>query len=260
MKHIFITILLALACSSCGVMGQIDWNSPHMQQAATAALTAATISDNQIALLSKEAVEQMDSENKLADEKYQQRLARLMQGINDVEGLKINYKVYQTREVNAFACGDGSIRVYSALMDIMDDDELMAIIGHECGHVVHKDTKKAMKNAYLTYAARYALGSAGGTIGALSMSALGDIGQAFLSSQYSQKQEFAADDYGYKFSTEHGYDPYSMAKALEKLVQLAGGTQASAVQKMFSSHPDSAERAKRMRQRADIVSGNSTVE
>lgn len=256
MKHILSIILLALSCSACGVMGQINWDSPQMQQAAAAALTAASINDSQIALLSKEAVAQMDAQNKLADDRYQQRLSRLMYGINEVEGLKINYKVYQTNEVNAFACGDGSIRVYSALMDIMDDDELMAIIGHECGHVVHKDTKKAMKNAYLAYAARYALGSTGGTIGALSMSALGDIGQAFVSSQYSQKQEFAADDYGYKFSTEHGYSPYSMAKALDKLVQLAGGKQASSVQKMFASHPDSAERAQRMRQKADAAAAS----
>jgi len=42
-------------------------------------------------------------------------------------------------DVNAFACGDGSIRVFSALMDLMDDDELMAISGHEIGHVVHAD-------------------------------------------------------------------------------------------------------------------------
>ena len=52
-------------------------------------------------------------------------------------------------DVNAFACGDGSIRVFSSLMDLMDDDQLMAIIGHEIGHVVHADVKHAMKNAYL---------------------------------------------------------------------------------------------------------------
>lgn len=167
--------------------------------------------------------------------------------------MKINYKVYQTNEVNAFACGDGSIRVYSGLMDIMNDSELMAIIGHECGHVVHQDSKTAMKNAYLANAARNAIGAAGGTVGALSNSVLGDIGESFLSAKFSQKQEFAADDYGFKFSTEHGYSPYSMSSALEKLVKLAGSSQSSIVQKMFSSHPDSAERAKRMREKADLA-------
>ena len=50
--------------------------------------------------------------------------------------MKLNYKVYEVVDINAFACGDGSIRVFSALMDLMDDDELMAVIGHEIGHVV----------------------------------------------------------------------------------------------------------------------------
>lgn len=80
---------------------------------------------------------------------------------------------------------------------------------------------------------------------------LGDLGESFLSSQYSQKQEYAADEYGFKFSSEHGYSPYSMGTALEKLVTLAGSSNASLVQKMFSSHPDSAERARRMRAKAD---------
>ena len=34
-------------------------------------------------------------------------------------------------------------------MKIMDDDEVFAVIGHEIGHVVHSDSKDAMKNAYL---------------------------------------------------------------------------------------------------------------
>lgn len=62
--------------------------------------------------------------------------------------LPLNFKVYDVIDVNAFACGDGSIRVFSSLMDLMTDDELMAIIGHEIGHVVHTDVKDAMKNAY----------------------------------------------------------------------------------------------------------------
>jgi putative metalloprotease len=34
-------------------------------------------------------------------------------------------------------------------MDIMTDNELLAVIGHEIGHVKNQDTKDAMKSAYL---------------------------------------------------------------------------------------------------------------
>lgn len=252
MKKLFILSLSVLLLSGCGIM-RAGFDQAQLSQAAAAALTAASINDAQVIALSQQTIAELDAQYPLADASYQKRLANLLSSVGDVEGMKINYKVYKTDEVNAFACGDGSIRVYSGLMDIMDDSELMAIIGHECGHVVHQDTKKAMKNAYLAYAARTAIAASNTTIGSLSRSVLGDLGEAFIGSQYSQKQEYAADEYGYKFSTEHGYSPYSMCHALEKLVDLAGGTKASTVQKMFSSHPDSAERAKKMKVKADLA-------
>lgn len=196
----------------------------------------------------------MDANNPVAedDNEYMIRLKRLTEGITDAEGLPLNFKVYLVIDVNAFACGDGSIRVFSSLMDLMDDDELMAIIGHEIGHVVHADVKHAMKNAYLASAARNAAGAAeGSTVAKLSESQLGDLATAFTDAQFSQKQEYEADKYGFRFCVEHGFSPYGMAASLEKLVELSQGAKASTVQKMFSSHPDSEKRAAAVRKMAD---------
>jgi putative metalloprotease len=33
---------------------------------------------------------------------------------------------------------DGSIRIYSGLMEMMDEGELLFVLGHEMGHVVEK--------------------------------------------------------------------------------------------------------------------------
>ena len=182
---------------------------------------------------------------------YGARLKRLTENITEVNGLKLNFKVYHVIDINAFACGDGSIRVFSSLMDIMDDDELMGIIGHEIGHVVHGDAKAAIKTAYMTSAAVNAAGAAGGTAAKLSESALGDLVAAFTDAQFSQKQEYAADKYGFEFATERGFDPYGSSRALAKLVELSQGSKASAVQKMFSSHPDSEKRSAKLKEMAD---------
>lgn len=247
-----ISILIAVSVlSSCALLQATSWDEQQLAMAASSALTAASISNAQIVALSQQTVAQLDAQNAIDKGTYDQRLKKLLSGVT-VKGLDLNYKVYQTKEINAFACGDGSIRVYSGLMDVMNDDELMAIIGHEIGHVVHQDTKKAMKNAYLAAAARGLLGSAG-SIGAIASSSLGDLGEAFVSSQYSQKQEFQADDYGFQFAIATGHDKYSMYSALNKLVSLSSGTQASRVQKMFSSHPDSAERAAKIKAKADAL-------
>ncbi len=215
---------------------------------------AVTLSDKDIAELSREAVEWMDANNPIADEttEYGARLKRLTEGITEVNGLPLNFKVYHVIDVNAFACGDGSIRVFSSLMDLMDDDELMAIIGHEIGHVVNTDVKDAIKNAYLASAARNAAGAAEGSVVAkLSDSQLGEIATAFTGAQFSQKQEYAADQYGFEFCIKQGYSPYGMANSLYRLVELSQGAKASTVQKMFSSHPDSEKRAARMKEKAD---------
>ena len=215
---------------------------------------AVTLNDEEIARLSRESVEWMDANNPVAADSttYGARLKRLTEGITDADGLPLNFKVYLVTDVNAFACGDGSIRVFAALMDLMDDDELMAIIGHEIGHVVHADTKHAMKNAYLASAARNAAGAAeGSALARLSESQLGKVVAAFTDAQFSQKQEYEADEHGFEFCVKHGFDPYGMANSLDKLVELSKGAKASTVQKMFSSHPDSEKRAARMKEKAD---------
>ena len=101
---------------------------------------------------------------------------------------------------------------------------------------------KAMKRAYLGSAAREAIYAAGG-YGQLAGTILGDISEAYVNAQFSQAQESKADDFGFQFSVEQGRDPYGMCRSLEKLNDLAGGTQSSTLAKMFSSHPDSAKRA-----------------
>ena len=80
---------------------------------------------------------------------------------------------------------------------------------------------------------------------------LGDISEAYVNAQFSQKQESRADEFGFQFAVEHGHDPYSMYRSLAKLNSLSSGSQASTLAKMFSSHPDSQKRAEKMKQKAD---------
>ena len=254
MKRILTFLFAAAIACSCSTLSNINWDYNHLASAGGKAVTAAMISDDQVTELCRQAVAYSDAQTPLADAKYQQRLGKLLQNIKQVDGKPINYKVYRSKEVNACAYGDGSVRVNSALMDLMDDDELLAVIGHEFGHVANKDSMKAMKRAYLGSAAREAIFAAGG-VGQLAGTVLGDISEAYVNAQFSQKQESNADEYGFQFTVDHGLDPYSMARSLEKLNSLSSGQQASTLAKMFSSHPDSAERAAKMRKKADKFTG-----
>ncbi|VEA75151.1 Putative metalloprotease yggG [Salmonella enterica subsp. arizonae] len=126
----------------------------------------------------------------------------------------MNYKVYETKDVNAFAMANGCIRVYSGLMDMMTDNEVEAVIGHEMGHVALGHVKKGMQVALGTNAVRVAAASAGGVVGSLSQSQLGDLGEKLVNSQFSQRQESEADDYSYDLLRKRGISPAGLAPAL----------------------------------------------
>jgi putative metalloprotease len=250
MKRLLSFLAAAWLFSGCSLLTNINWDQERIASATGKAVTAMSISDEQIAELCSQSVAQLDQQNTIDNGAYIARLRKLMSSVGQLNGLKLNYKVYRTDQVNAFASGDGSVRVYTGLMDLMDDGELMAVIGHEIGHVVHQDTKNAMKKAYMASAASDLIGAAG-SVGAVAQGLGGSIAEALVNAQFSQKQELSADEFGFEFSVAMGYDPYCMAKSLEKLKTLSEGSQASKVAQMFSSHPDNAKRIERARALAD---------
>ena len=220
---------------------------------AAKAAKALTLSDADMAAYVKESVDWMDAHNPVLpeDNPYTVRLRKLTEGVTDADGIPLNFKVYDVIDINAFACPDGSVRVFSSLMDIMSDEELMGIIGHEIGHVMKRHSKNAFRNELLTGAARDAISSAGGVAAKLSDSQLGALGRGLLNAKYSQKQEKEADNCGYDFLVAKGRNPWGMVMAFEKFTKMeqeAGG-QSSYVQKMFSSHPETKARIEAMSKR-----------
>lgn len=254
MKKLIIGAAALMMMTSCASL-----NSTKALQAGAAAVQAFTITDAQVASLCKEYMVQTDGENTVlpASNEYTQRLTNIMKKFKNLGDLNVNYKVYQSNTVNAFASGDGSVRVYSGLMDVMDDDEIFAVIGHELGHLKNKDVRDAYRQAYLMVAARYGISAWNETAGALSEGILGDLAQQMASNAYSRKQEYEADEAAFQFCLANNVNPYAMYNALNVLITLSGnsGTQ-GAVAQMFSTHPDSAKRAARIKDMAD-ASGKS---
>ena len=151
------------------------------------------------------------------------------------------------------ACPDGSVRVFSSLMDIMNDDELLGIIGHEIGHVLKRHSKNAFKNELLTGALKDVVASTSGKVAALTESQLGSLGQSLMNAKFSQQQENEADDCGYDFLVAQGRNPWGIVMSFEKLMNLEGdsGSKQSYIQKMFSSHPETQKRIKHMQKRCE---------
>jgi metalloprotease len=215
-------------------------------------VTGLTFSDEDAANLSKSAVAKMDSTNTVADAKnaYAIRLNRVFGKHKNENGLVLNYKVYLLKEVNAFATADGSVRVFSGLMDIMDDNELLAVIGHEIGHVANHDTRDAIKAAYRKEALIDAAASQSDKIAKISDSQLGKIGATLIDRKFSRKQESEADTYSYDFMKRNGYNVNAVASAFGILAKLSEGKEAGFLDRLMSSHPDSKSRAEAAKKRA----------
>lgn len=225
-----------------------NMDSNGLLSSSTGALQAFSLSDQQVQALSDQACKDMDSKATIApaNSTYVQRLNKIAAALGDnINGQPVNYKVYVAKDVNAFAMANGCIRVYSGLMDLMNDNEVEAVVGHEMGHVALGHVKKGMQVAIGTNALRAAAASAGGIVGSLSQSQLGDLGEKLVNSQFSQRQESEADDYSYDLLRKRGINPTGLATSFEKLSKLEDGRQSS----MFDDHPASQERAQHIRDR-----------
>ena len=245
-------ILVALCIGGFSLCQAQKINLGKAASAVSKGAQALAFSNEDAKKLSKESVEWMDKNNPVTDSKspYTKRLNRLFGKHKSEDGLDLNYKVYHVVDINAFACADGSVRVFSSLMDLMTDDEILAIIGHEIGHVKNEDTKDAVKSAYMRAAAQDAAGATSGAVRALSNTELGEMANAMLEAKHSKKQESQADEYAYNFMKKHGYDVVAVYTAFKKMALLSGGETESKFQKMMSSHPDSEKRAEMAKKRA----------
>ncbi len=225
---------------------------PSLMQALLEGTQSVILTDAQVAAYSRQAVQQMDAKNSVAgsNDPYALRLNRIVRQHRTVSGLPINYKVYKVADVNAFATADGSVRVFKGLMDIMTDNELLAIMGHEIGHVINRDTRDAMKGALRRSALRNAAAAQSGTLGRLSRSQVGDVADYLVGASFSRRQEIEADDYSYQFLKRNGYSVMALATSFEKLAKQGGGSRGGRVTEILSTHPDSQSRAQRVRDRA----------
>ncbi|WP_454721383.1 MULTISPECIES: metalloprotease LoiP [Cupriavidus] len=245
MKHTL--SLAAVAGLSALVVGCAGTNLDGMVGAGTSMFKAASLSDADVKSMSDQSCAESDKTNKIAaaNSAYGKRLTKIMAGLQSTDISNINAKVYLTKDVNAWAMANGCVRVYSGLMDMMTDDEVRGVVGHELGHVALGHTKNKMQVAYAAMAARGALAaSGGGAVATLSSSQLGELGEQLINAQFSQTQESAADDYSFDVLTKNKANTRGLVTAFQKLAKLDGGKSS-----MFSSHPGSADRAKHIEDR-----------
>lgn len=218
--------------------------------AGKAAVDAESISDEDLKKQFDAVAAEMDRNNPVAGPKtpYGKRVAALSQGLANHDGLALDIKAYMVTDVNAFAMGNGVIRVFAGLMDQFTDDEIRYVIGHEIGHVKAGHSKKRMQTALRAEALQKGASAAGGTAGRIANSQLGDLFKKVVVAQHSQSNEKEADDYAMNFLKQKGFPPMAAVTALDKLAAMEAGHKGGTP--WLATHPSPAERSKRMKKQA----------
>jgi putative metalloprotease len=206
------------------------------------AVKAITLSDKDVLAISSRSADILDRKNRLAppDNEYSIRLNRIINQKFQDGDVAFNYGVYMSPEVNAFAMADGSIRIYSGLVDMLTDGELRFVIGHEMGHVMKRHIREKIRLAYAASAVRKGVASQNNAAGEIARSVFGGFAESLMNAQFSQLEEKEADDYGLLFLKKKDFEPRDAVSALKKLAGLGKG------HSFLSSHPDPDKRAERL--------------
>lgn len=125
---------------------------------------------------------------------------------------KIEFKVIETDEVNAFANADKQICVYTGLLKFVNNDsELAAVIAHEIGHIVNHHVAKQNVVGTVT-----ATAIANANIDPR-LKAGANTANNLTMLKMSRTEEYEADITGADLMTKAGYNPLAMVSVLYKI-------------------------------------------
>ncbi|BBB32756.1 heat shock protein HtpX [Thermotomaculum hydrothermale] len=184
---------------------------------------------------------------------------------------------------NAFATGrnpeHAAVAVTTGILQLLNRDELKGVLGHELGHIIHRDiliqsiaATVAGAIMVLSSMARWAAffggfsrdDDNGGIIGLLVVSILAPLAATLIQLAISRSREYLADKKGAELSG----NPLFLANALRKLDSYAkelpmpqanpqtahmfivNPLSGKALAKLFSTHPPIEERIKRLEEMA----------
>jgi predicted Zn-dependent protease len=149
--------------------------------------------------------------------------------------------------VNAYAFPGGSIGVTRGiLLNLQNEAELAALIGHELGHVNARHTAAIMSKQLMTMAV---VGGVAAYIGIKNDSSsagilaaqLGLLTSGVLLAKYSRDNERQADELGMSYIVKNGYSPEGMV-GLMKMLNGLSKQKGDITQILFATHPMSDER------------------
>ncbi|BBB89884.1 MAG TPA: M48 family metalloprotease [Methylomusa anaerophila] len=176
--------------------------------------------------------------------------------------IKDHYEVYITpaKEFNAFCTLGRVIAVNKGTVDLLDEDELASVLGHEMSHGEHKDpvegTKKILGLSLVVDL--YTQNNPNRTSEVLGVVA----GNYVANEVITMKEEWNADNSGFNNAVAAGFNPGGPAASMVKLRAQAGELWHEGLSKVINpnNHPKTSDRINNFAKRlTDYSKGHITV-
>ncbi|MDX1737049.1 MAG: M48 family metalloprotease [Alphaproteobacteria bacterium] len=172
--------------------------------------------------------------------------------------LPYEFVVLDNNVPNAWALPGGKIAInWGLLLEMGDEAELAAVIGHEITHATARHGAKSMERGLALQAGMIGImiGTAWtdeisqGAQQAIIGSAM--VGSQLIATKYGRSAELESDLYGIEYMAKAGYDPQAAVRLQETFVRLSKGNQPNFLEGLFASHPPSTERVEKNKQSVD---------
>ncbi len=149
---------------------------------------------------------------------------------------KLRFIVANSEIVNAYALPNGTVVVYTGILDEMKGyEELVGLIGHEVSHINNRDSMKMLcRNLSGFIFISTVLGDANGVI-----ATLGDNANTLQSLSFSREFEQQADLDGLEIIADNQVNPRGMSNLFKRLQQDSFDF---SIPEFLSSHPVTNER------------------
>lgn len=164
--------------------------------------------------------------------------------IRSTGAVERNYNVYvaPSEDINAFMSLGGVLCVNKGSLDAFDDDELAYVMAHEISHGEKRHSVNGVKKSVgLITALDIYLGSDASYGEYL----LGNIAANYVSNAvFTKDQEKEADDLGFQYLVEAGYNPGGGAASMQVLKDKYGESSPSGIKAVLApgNHPKTSDR------------------
>ena len=185
------------------------------------------------------------------------RVQNIYDNIRSTGAVSRNYNVYVSpqEDINAFMSLGDVLCVYKGSLDAFDDDELAYVMAHEIAHGEKRHSVNGVKKSIgLITAIDIYLGDA-----SYGEYLLGSIAANYISNAvFTEDQEKQADDLGFQYLVEAGYNPGAGAAAMQVLEDRYGGQSPTGLKAVIapSNHPKTVDRVNKNLKWMKAYSGN----